>query len=239
MGLKSAATRTVGGGGGRALESVEQFRYRAENLSRDHFLARHRHPALVLREMLEGTLKRPARPPSCATQPAPKTRRVGSTIRSPARPAHKSHPVHSGGTMHLMVASSGTSVRLEEDLSEIEVRRTENERMVWVAHRRRVGLMEPVTVGRLAACDVVVNDYTVSGEHLVFRRLRGHRWEVVDKGSTNGTRINGQRLRAGVATRIRSGDALSLGRVGLVFYEPQDVYDLLVRPPRRRVASWP
>ncbi len=221
------------------MESVEQFRYRVENLSRDMFLARHRHPALVLREMLEGNLKRPARQPAYASQAAPKTRRVGSTMRVAPKRSPKKHPVHSGGTMHLMVPGSGTAVKLEEDVSELKVRRAENERMVWVAHRRHVGLMEPITVGRVASCDVVVNDYTVSGEHLLFRRLRRHRWEVVDKGSTNGTRINGARLRTGVAGEIRSGDTLSMGRVGLVFYSPQDIYDLLVRRPRRAaVAGW-
>lgn len=67
-----------------------------------------------------------------------------------------------------------------------------------------------LTVGRLAACDVVVDDPTVSREHAAFVR-RGRDWWLVDLGSTNGTRVNGRSVseqRLGAGDRIELGEAV-------------------------------
>lgn len=68
-----------------------------------------------------------------------------------------------------------------------------------------------LTIGRLASCDVVVDDPTVSREHAAFVR-RGRQWWVVDLGSTNGTRVNGQ---AAAEHRVGRGDRIELGEAVL------------------------
>jgi len=67
-----------------------------------------------------------------------------------------------------------------------------------------------LTAGRSAACDLTIDDSTVSREHAAFVR-RGPAWWVVDLGSTNGTRVNGARaaehpLQPG--DRVEFGDAV-------------------------------
>jgi pSer/pThr/pTyr-binding forkhead associated (FHA) protein len=64
-------------------------------------------------------------------------------------------------------------------------------------------------VGRDAACDVVVNDGTVSRRHARLER-RGGAWAVVDEGSANGTFLNGHRV---TETALRSGQELRFGGV--------------------------
>jgi pSer/pThr/pTyr-binding forkhead associated (FHA) protein len=65
-----------------------------------------------------------------------------------------------------------------------------------------------LTIGRDRTCDLVLSDRTVSRLHAVLRRF-GDEWFVEDLTSTNGTRVNGIRIRA--ATIVRAGDRLGLG----------------------------
>jgi hypothetical protein len=73
---------------------------------------------------------------------------------------------------------------------------------------RRVPVGEdPVTIGRLPECDVVLSDPNVSRRHAEVRR-RGNDFVVVDLGSTNGTRVNGAGVRE---RRLNDGDEITLG----------------------------
>ena len=72
------------------------------------------------------------------------------------------------------------------------------------------GRHQPVLViGRSRQCDVTVPDPTVSRVHACVR-LFGDDWFIDDLGSTNGTWVNGVRVRAG--TSVASGDRLRFGR---------------------------
>lgn len=72
---------------------------------------------------------------------------------------------------------------------------------------------EPVVVGRLPECDVVVTDPNVSRRHAEVRRVGDHVM-VADLGSTNGTRVNGVPIRE---QRLENGDEISLGGTTLRF----------------------
>jgi hypothetical protein len=73
---------------------------------------------------------------------------------------------------------------------------------------RRIPVGEdPVTIGRLPECDVVVSDPNVSRRHAEVRR-RGNDFIVVDLGSTNGTLVNGAGVRE---RRLNDGDEITLG----------------------------
>jgi hypothetical protein len=72
---------------------------------------------------------------------------------------------------------------------------------------------EPVTIGRLPECDVVLSDPNVSRRHAEVRR-RGNEIVVIDLDSTNGTRVNG----AGVKERrLADGDEITLGSTVIRF----------------------
>lgn len=72
---------------------------------------------------------------------------------------------------------------------------------------------EPVVMGRLPECDVVLADPNVSRRHAEVRRL-GDEVVVTDLGSTNGTRVNGVAVRE---QRLEPGDEISLGSTTLRF----------------------
>jgi pSer/pThr/pTyr-binding forkhead associated (FHA) protein len=72
-----------------------------------------------------------------------------------------------------------------------------------------------VAIGRGSACDLRLPDASVSGRHASIR-ANGAQWTVVDEGSTNGTRLNGERIAVQSPRRLETGDVLLLGRVELV-----------------------
>lgn len=71
-----------------------------------------------------------------------------------------------------------------------------------------------VTIGRRADQRIVLSDPSVSRAHA--RIEVGDEIAIVDLGSTNGTAINGHRLRSGRAG-LRAGDRIRLGTVLLEF----------------------
>ena len=74
--------------------------------------------------------------------------------------------------------------------------------------------LEPVSViGRHPDCTVRLDDSFVSAEHAQLTWGEG-RWWISDLGSTNGTRVYGQRVTA--PTGLRYGDVIELGDVRLV-----------------------
>lgn len=73
---------------------------------------------------------------------------------------------------------------------------------------------EHFTLGRSEDANVSVNHSSVSRFHAELFAVGNGRYEIIDKGSANGIRINGQEVRRGF---IEAGDALELGDVRLRF----------------------
>jgi hypothetical protein len=71
------------------------------------------------------------------------------------------------------------------------------------------------SLGRQAACDVTISDPNVSRRHAEIRP-EADGYLLVDLGSTNGTRVNGQRV---AEHALRDGDQVGVGGVTLVFEE--------------------
>jgi len=68
-------------------------------------------------------------------------------------------------------------------------------------------------MGRSPICDLVLDDRTVSRRHAELRR-DGDAWVLLDLRSTNGTWINGWRIRE---AEVKPGDMVALGRLPVVF----------------------
>jgi hypothetical protein len=69
-----------------------------------------------------------------------------------------------------------------------------------------------VTLGRSHDCDVVVGEETVSRFHAELLHGDGDEWTIRDLDSTNGTWLNGSRIRE---ARVFRGDVLRLGGLRL------------------------
>lgn len=83
-----------------------------------------------------------------------------------------------------------------------------------------------ITIGRAANNDIVLNAPGVSKLQCYLHQFTGT-WAVCDPGSTNGTFVDGARVRT-TGTPLRSGARLALADVfEVVFLEPRDLYALV------------
>lgn len=73
-----------------------------------------------------------------------------------------------------------------------------------------------VMIGRGASADVRLPDHAVAVRHAVLH-AEGTRYFVSDVGSTNGTRVNGQRLVPQRMKALRDGDMIDVGRFRIRF----------------------
>jgi hypothetical protein len=81
-----------------------------------------------------------------------------------------------------------------------------------------------VHVGRGDQNDVVLEDETVSRDHATFA-LRNEWWTVLDRGSKNGTIVNGETLAPGQAVPLGDGARVRFGKVcTYIFHTPVAFY---------------
>jgi pSer/pThr/pTyr-binding forkhead associated (FHA) protein len=73
---------------------------------------------------------------------------------------------------------------------------------------------ERMTIGRAEEASISVNHNSVSRIHCEVHALGDGRYEIVDKGSSNGVRVNGADLRRGI---VEAGDVIELGDVKFKF----------------------
>lgn len=87
-----------------------------------------------------------------------------------------------------------------------------------------------VFVGRGPECDIMLAPKSISRRHAVLE-VRGGAWHVVDLGSTNGTKVNGQPIAAKTYVPLQPTPAsLQFGSdVELTFLLPSDLFAYLAR----------
>ncbi len=73
---------------------------------------------------------------------------------------------------------------------------------------------EETTLGRDPGSAVFLDDVTVSRKHAVVERRDGE-WFVVDRGSLNGTYVNGEQVDR---TKLTTGDEVQIGKFKLTFF---------------------
>jgi ABC transport system ATP-binding/permease protein len=78
-----------------------------------------------------------------------------------------------------------------------------------------------VTIGRAEDCTISVNHPSVSRVHCEIKPLGAGRYEIFDRGSANGVRVNGIDFRR---TLLEGGDLLELGDVKMRFVERGQIY---------------
>ncbi|MBF0182803.1 MAG: FHA domain-containing protein [Magnetococcales bacterium] len=78
-------------------------------------------------------------------------------------------------------------------------------------------------IGRSATADLRMNEPTISKQHARLEWKENQLW-LIDLGSSNGTRINGQPLLPQIARVVRAGDRVSFGKNDFVFLAPERLY---------------
>ena len=83
-----------------------------------------------------------------------------------------------------------------------------------------------VTIGVATACDIVLDDASVSKRH-AYLSEKGGVWFLTDGDSSAGTQVNSEPLAPGVPRALASGDRITLGYVDLMFLMPESFHELV------------
>jgi predicted component of type VI protein secretion system len=97
-------------------------------------------------------------------------------------------------------------------------------------------LTETVAIGRDAVNDLVLDSAAISREHAAVVRRDG-RWYLEDRGSFNGTYLNGTRLVPGTPLPLRHADRIGIGEETLIFSWPAQRHDPDTTEPLQEVAA--
>ena len=85
-----------------------------------------------------------------------------------------------------------------------------------------------LTIGRVAECHIMINDYTISKRHArILVDMEQGRFELEEQGSTNGTWVNGERLDKARPLALSSGDSVRFGRHIFTFFKARNFYEFL------------
>ncbi|HME91478.1 MAG TPA: FHA domain-containing protein [Myxococcaceae bacterium] len=79
---------------------------------------------------------------------------------------------------------------------------------------------QTLRLGRASVNDIVINDATVSREHLLVTRNAAGEWSAELKGGRH-VAVAGRSLAKGKSARLGQGDVLKVGEVLLTFYDPK------------------
>lgn len=79
---------------------------------------------------------------------------------------------------------------------------------------RQVPLVGRITLGRERSNDIILEDKLVSRRHAVIQKIK-EAYFLEDLGSTNGTRVNGERIPPNRYVRLRLSDTILIGRTEL------------------------
>ena len=89
--------------------------------------------------------------------------------------------------------------------------------------------LEPITIGRASTNQVVLHDLSVSSRHAIIT-LNDQAYWITDKGSTNGTLLNQQRLVPQVPSQLHPDDTIRFGNIICT-------YEVIDRPSLSLVSS--
>jgi pSer/pThr/pTyr-binding forkhead associated (FHA) protein len=87
-----------------------------------------------------------------------------------------------------------------------------------------VELNDSVSIGRDTSNDLVMESSAVSREHAAVN-FQDSRWFLEDRGSFNGTYLNGTRVVPGTPLPLRHADRISIGAETLIFSWPAQSND--------------
>jgi pSer/pThr/pTyr-binding forkhead associated (FHA) protein len=97
-------------------------------------------------------------------------------------------------------------------------------------------LKESVTIGRDAVNDLTFESQSVSREHAALI-LRDKRWYIEDRGSFNGTFLNGTRVQPGAPLPLRHADRIGIGAEAVLFSWPAQLQDPDTTEPLEEVGA--
>ncbi len=74
----------------------------------------------------------------------------------------------------------------------------------------------PIVVGRAKSSNLVLDNPSISRQHAVVRATPDGRWQIIDRGSSNGVKVNGETVQE---TTLRANDEIVMGEYRIRYFE--------------------
>jgi adenylate cyclase len=74
----------------------------------------------------------------------------------------------------------------------------------------------PISIGRAKSSNIVLDNASVSRQHAVVRSTMDGRWQIIDRSSANGVKVNGSPIKESI---LNANDEVLLGEYRLRFFE--------------------
>ena len=201
---------------------LDNFRKEARSITEGQFIARYSHPVLVVQGLVQGELLKQSVSEEMERQETLRMKPGRATVATPrTRPRHP-------GTMLLLDPVHGGVFGPDTDATFQAPSPLSNPVFVWIRHKKGRPASGGISIGRVAQCDVVVADFTVSRDHAEIRRNPDEPgWMLKDCGSRNGTKLHDEWLEPDVPVALNNGVTVGLGRVSFAFFTPAGFYSRL------------
>lgn len=82
-------------------------------------------------------------------------------------------------------------------------------------NKKKMNLVEKLTIGRSSDCELVIDNKLVSRFHASIQKIKDA-YFLKDEGSTNGTLLNGQKIDSAKFYKLAPGDKITIGAESLV-----------------------
>jgi pSer/pThr/pTyr-binding forkhead associated (FHA) protein len=99
--------------------------------------------------------------------------------------------------------------------------------VIPVIKSNRNSFFSKITIGRTPSQDIIIDDISISKFQGYFESRDGINYTICDRGSTNGSRLNGIPLPPSVPKPVNDKDIISFAQVSYTFYSPESAYDVI------------
>lgn len=217
----SGGAEKKGGGASAAFVSLREYKGKVGKLARDEFVAKYPHPILLL-EKKEGDFVDPGFQ-TVATKPGPEDS-DSDVAEIPDARRERDTVMPSGFVVE-------TKPQLDPDFAK-KVAENEAGIHVCVLQKRDPNkFASMITVGRAANNDVRINLPSVSKFHCYFTHIPKDKiWFITDANSSNGTWVDGERLKAERGrAKLSNGTAIRIGPDVVVrFFEAASFFEYML-----------
>ena len=82
----------------------------------------------------------------------------------------------------------------------------------------------PIVVGRAKSSNLVLDNPSISRQHAVVRATPDGKWQIIDRGSSNGVKVNGAAVKEAT---LRANDEVTLGEYRMRYFEDSLTRDVV------------
>lgn len=127
------------------------------------------------------------------------------------------------------LAFSTISVAKLEDLLKMETQAQSKEvlEIIPITKTARNPFQSKIIVGRTSTQDIIIDDLKVSKFHAYFEYTSNNQYALIERGSTNGTILNGVKLEPSIQNIVKDQDKISFGGINYIFSSSRSTYSTL------------